>query len=163
MDKVDHRVLWVIAPDRVALRDDARSFELWEHSVADRLGLVAAGRYIRELGMREIHSAVQNISGRLRDGLSRIRGVQVHDLGQRRSGIVSFGVEGIPASEVVDLLRRRNVTVTVSRAPSTLIDMSRRGLEEVVRASPHYFVAPEQVDTTVEFVQDILDGKTPAG
>ncbi len=162
-DNVDLRGGWWIAPDRVALRDDARSFELWEHSVADRLGLVAAGRYIRELGMREIHSAVQNISGRLRDGLSRIRGVQVHDLGQRRSGIVSFGVEGIPASEVVDLLRRRNVTVTVSRAPSTLIDMSRRGLEEVVRASPHYFVAPEQVDTTVEFVQDVLNGRAPAG
>lgn len=161
-DNVDLKGGSWIAPDRVALRDDARSFELWEHGVADRLGLVAAGRYIQELGMGEIHAAVQSISGRLRDGLSQIPGVQVHDLGERHSGIVSFSVEGTPASEVMGLLRRRDVTVTVSRAPSTLIDMSRRGLEEVVRASPHYFVAPEQVDTTLEFVQDILDGKALA-
>lgn len=150
------------ARDRVRLREDAKVFELWEYGVADRLGLVAAGRYMLELGIPEIYSAVQSIGERLREGLARIDGVRVHDLGERRSGIVTFSVEGIPATEVVELLGRRNVTTTVSRRPSTLIDMSRRGLEEIVRASPHYFVSPQQVDTTLEAVQDIRGGRTPA-
>ena len=148
--------------DRVALREDAKVFELWEYSVADRLGLVAAGRYMQELEIPRIRSAVQRISERLRDGLARIDGVRVHDLGDQRSGIVTFSVEGVPAPETVELLGQRNITTTVSRRPSTLIDMSRRGLEEIVRASPHYFVSPEQVDTTLEAVQDIRNGRTPA-
>lgn len=150
------------APDRVALREDAKVFELWEYSVADRLGLVAAGRYMRKLGIPQIRSAVQSVSERLRDGLAGIEGVRVHDLGEQRSGIVTFSLQGVPAPEVVELLRRANVTTTVSRRPSTLIDMSRRGLEEIVRASPHYFVSPERVDTTLESVQDILSGRAPA-
>ena len=146
--------------DRVRLREDAKVFELWEYGVADRLGLVTAGRYMLGLGIPQIGSAVQGVSERLRHGLAGIEGVRVHDLGERRSGIVTFSLEGVPAPEVVELLRRADVTTTVSRRPSTLIDMSRRGLEEIVRASPHYFVSPEQIDRTLESVQDLRGGRT---
>jgi hypothetical protein len=40
----------------------------------------------------------------------------------------------------------------VSSASSTLLDMTRRGLAEVVRASPHYFVEPARVDQAVAAV-----------
>lgn len=162
-DNVDLRGGAWSAPGRATVREDAKVFELWENAVADRLGLVAAGRYILDLGVSGIRSAVQNVSGRLRRGLAEIEGVRIHDLGEHHSGIVSFSVEGVPAPEVAELLRRRNVTVVVSRSPSTLIDMSRRGLEEIVRASPHYFVSPAQVDTTLELVQGIRDGKVTTG
>lgn len=154
-DNVDLRGGSWTASDRTVVRDDAKLFELWETSVADRLGLIAAGRYMLDLGIENINASVQSISGRLRDGLKKIEGVEVNDLGEQHSGIVSFSVEGVPSDTVVQLLREKDVTVTLSRRPSTLIDMSRRGLRKIVRASPHYFVSPEQVDTTLGFVKDV--------
>lgn len=143
-----HSAEWE-APTRVRLRSDARVFELWESSVADRLGLIAAARYALELGIDEIAEAVRDRAERLRSGLAGLPGVSVHDLGPQRCGIVSFTVDGVPAAKVRDRLVERGVTVTVSGVSSTRLDMTRRGLDEIVRASPHYFVSPEQLDQAV--------------
>ncbi|GDY33688.1 aminotransferase class V-fold PLP-dependent enzyme [Gandjariella thermophila] len=137
------------APDRVRLRDDARVFELFEYGVAARLGLIAAARYALDLGIQQIAEAVTERAAKLRDGLAALPGVDVRDLGRQRCGIVTFTVAGVPAGRVRDALWDAGVTVTVSPAASTPLDMSRRGLAEVVRASPHYFVSPEQIDTCV--------------
>jgi selenocysteine lyase/cysteine desulfurase len=39
--------------------------------------------------------------------------------------------------------------VSVSGAASTRLDMERRDLDAVVRASPHYFVSPDDLDAAV--------------
>jgi hypothetical protein len=38
---------------------------------------------------------------------------------------------------------------------STQYDMTRRGLERIVRASPHYFVTPAQLDEAVAAVAEL--------
>ncbi|MEU4803259.1 aminotransferase class V-fold PLP-dependent enzyme [Actinosynnema sp. NPDC023587] len=146
-----HSGEWV-APQRVRLREDARVFELWESSVADRLGLIAAARYALDLGLDEIQREVTGLADRLRRGLADIPGVELRDIGERRSGIVTFTVAGRPAVELRDELARQGVVVSTSHVGSTLLDMTRRGLDEVMRASPHYFVEPAQVDQAVEAV-----------
>ncbi|MGW4112288.1 aminotransferase class V-fold PLP-dependent enzyme [Actinosynnema sp. NPDC004786] len=146
-----HSAEWV-APDEIRLRDDARVHEIWESSVADRLGLIAAVRYALAKGLDVIEREVGDRARRLREGLAALPGVTVRDPGVRKSGIVTFTVDGLPATEVRDRLARDGVTVTVSTASSTLLDMTRRGLAEVVRASPHYFVEPAQVDQAVAAV-----------
>ena len=140
------------APDRYELRDDARVFELWESSVADRLGLIAAFRYMRELGIDAIAAAVQDRASHLRAGLSELPGVTVHDLGAQQCGIVTFTVDGRESAAVRDHLRGHGVTVTTSGVSSTRYDMTRRGLDQVVRASPHYFVTPTQLDEAIAAV-----------
>nr|WP_211347291.1 aminotransferase class V-fold PLP-dependent enzyme [Saccharothrix australiensis] len=146
-----HSGQWV-GPDEIRLREDARVHELWETSVADRLGLVAAARYALDLGLDEIASAVGDRAERLRRGLRELPGVEVRDIGRRHAGIVTFTVEGRTADEVAARLADDGVTVTASRVGSTRLDMTRRGLGEVVRASPHYFTEPAQVDRAVEAV-----------
>jgi cysteine desulfurase / selenocysteine lyase len=146
-----HSGTWV-APDRYELRKDARVFELWESSIADRLGLVAALRYALDLGVDAIEAAVQDRAEHLRGGLAEVPGVAVHDLGSQRCGLVTFSLAGLPAAEVRDRLREKNITVTVSGVSSTQHDMTRRGLTEIVRASPHYFVSPTQLDEAVAAV-----------
>lgn len=147
---IDHSAAEWVAPDRFEPRDDARVFELWEFSVADRLGMIAAARYALAKGLDVIEAEVGDRAARLREGLAAIPGITVRDLGERRSGIVTFTSDVVPAVELKDRLWRENVAVTVSQRGSTLIDMTRRGLDEVVRASPHYFVTPEEVDQAVE-------------
>ncbi|MGX7829391.1 aminotransferase class V-fold PLP-dependent enzyme [Actinokineospora sp. 24-640] len=138
--------------DQVKVRDDARVFELWESGVADRLGLYAAARYMLDLGVDTVAAEVAARAGRLRAGLAEVAGVTVHDLGRRRCGIVTFGKAGVSAAEVRDRLRPLGVTVTVTGRDSTRYDMTRRGLDTIVRASPHYFVSDEQIDQAVALV-----------
>jgi cysteine desulfurase/selenocysteine lyase len=140
------------APDRFSLRPDARVFELWESSIADRLGLIAAIRYALDLGLPNIEAAVRDRAEHLRSGLAELSGVTVHDLGEVRCGLVTFTVDGVPAAEVRDRLATRNITVTVSGTTSTQYDMTRRGLDVIVRASPHYFTSPAQVDEAIASV-----------
>src|SRR6266536_2592331 len=85
---------WV-SRDGYELRDDARVFELWESSIADRLGLIAAVEYAQSLGLDEMEAAVRDRGGHLRAGLSEVPGVTVHDLGTQRCGIVTFSVAGV--------------------------------------------------------------------
>nr|WP_091448791.1 aminotransferase class V-fold PLP-dependent enzyme [Actinokineospora iranica] len=147
--------------DEVRLHDDARVFELWEFGVAERLGLIAAVRYALDLGLDRIAAAVGERADRLRAGLAAISGVEVRDLGSRRCGLVSFTVEGTAAERVRDALLARDITVTVSRVSSTRYDMTRRGLAQVVRASPHYFVSPEQIDQAVAAVAALERDRRP--
>ncbi|KOS57058.1 aminotransferase class V-fold PLP-dependent enzyme [Rhodococcus rhodochrous] len=140
-----HSAQWT-APDEYRLADDAARFELWETNVAARLGLGAAVDYLLDLGVDAVTEAVAYRAEHLRDGLGRIPGVAVRDLGKEHSGIVSFTVDGWEPPRLREALAAEAITVTVSGRGSTLLEMSARRLESVVRASPHYFVSPADVD-----------------
>jgi cysteine desulfurase len=144
------------AADRYELRDDAIRFELWEADHAARLGLGVAIEYLLELGLDAVVAAVAERAELLRTLLSDIPGVTVTDLGRRRCGIVSFVVDGVPAAAVRDALAARGITVTISSRSSTLLDMTDRALDAVVRASPHYFVSEEQLEATACAVSELI-------
>jgi cysteine desulfurase len=143
-----HSASWT-APEEYQLAADAQRFELWEADVAARLGLKAAVDYLLALGPAEVEAAVRGKADRLRAGLAELPGVTLTDLGERPCGIVTFTVDGVAAPEVTSALAARGISTSVSRAPSTLLDMSARGLAQLVRASPHYFVSDAQLDETV--------------
>src|SRR4051794_11238597 len=144
------------ATDDYALTPGARRFELWEHDVAGRLGLKVAVDHLLALGAEEVEQAVRSRAADLRAALAGLPGVRVRDVGADLSGIVSFTVDGVAAGRVRDRLAERDVTVTVSEAPSTLIDMTARGLPAVVRASPHYFVSPEDLAAAARAVAGLV-------
>ncbi|MBG6141443.1 aminotransferase class V-fold PLP-dependent enzyme [Longispora fulva] len=138
-----------------ALADDATRFELWESDVAGRLGLGAAVDYLLALGPDAVESAVTAHAATLRGLLAEIPGVTVRDRGVRRCGLVTFSVEGRDPAEVKAALRARDVTLVTTRRKSTLIDMTERGLEQFLRASPHYFLGPDQLATAARAVADL--------
>jgi cysteine desulfurase/selenocysteine lyase len=134
------------APDRYELRGDARVHQLYESSVAGRLGLIRAAEYALSLGVDRIRTMVNERAEQARAGLAALAGVTVRDIGRVHCGLVTFTVAGVAPGVVRDALRARGVVVTVSPYASSLIDMTARGLTEgVVRASPHYFVSPDDV------------------
>lgn len=134
------------------LRPDATRFELWECDVAGRLGLKAAVDHLLGLGPAEAEQAIRTAASRLRDGLRRVPGVTIQDAGPDLCGIVSFTVTDRAPAQVRDALAAVGVTVSVSEASSTRLDMGERGLDAVVRASPHYFVSTEDIDAAVAAV-----------
>lgn len=149
-----HSATWT-SPDTYELAPDASRFEMWETDVAARLGLGAAIDYLLDLGLDAVVEAIGYRAEHTRDGLERIPGVTVHDRGAPLNGIVSFTVDGIEPTAVRDALAAQAITVTVSSRSSTLLDMSQRKLDAVVRASPHYFVSPADVDRFLVAVRSL--------
>ena len=141
-----HSAQWIDA-QTYRMADDATRFEFWECDVAARLALGAAVDYLLELGIDQVEQAVVERAEYLRTGLRRIPGVTVCDLGDRKSGIVSFTVDGEEPEAVRDRLGEQGVSVRVSYRSSTRLDMTDRGLDSVVRASAHYFVTFAELDT----------------
>ncbi len=142
-------------PDSYEVRGDARRFENWESFVAGRLGLAAAIDYALDLGMEAIRDRIYRLAERLRGGLDSVPGATVRDLGQEKCGIVSFTVDGHEPAAIKETLEAQRINVSASRRPSTLLDMTERGLDSVVRASVHYYNSEDEVDRLIDAVKSL--------
>ena len=144
-----HAAEWV-EPDRYVLRPDGKRFEVWEANYAARLGFGAAVDYALALGVERIRARVHALGETLRERLATVPGVAVRDLGTVRSGIVSFTIGELSAAAVKTALRTASINVHVSPARGTLLDMRARGLNELVRASVHYYNTEAELDRLVD-------------
>jgi cysteine desulfurase / selenocysteine lyase len=140
-----HAAQWV-APDRFEVRPDARRFENWETYYAGKIGLGVAIDYALQWGLEAIRAGVVRLADDLRRQLSTIPGVTVRDQGVERCGIVSFTVADRGAEEVQRRLAKARINVSVSRIPSTRLDMAARGLPDLVRASVHYYNTEQEIE-----------------
>lgn len=125
--------------DGYTLAPGARRFENWESYVAGRIGLARAVRYARDLGLEAIEARVQALAHDLRRALGEVRGVKLHDLGQRKCGIVTFTKDGIAPADMAERLRAQGMNISVSAQGSARLDMGPRGLDAMARASVHYY------------------------
>ena len=140
-----HAAEWV-ARDRFEIRPDARRFENWEAYYAGKIGLGVAIDYALQWGLDAIWARISRLADALRQRLSAVPGVTVRDQGLERCGIVSFDIAGDDADAVQRRLAAERINVSVSRPPSTLLDMEARGLRDLVRASVHYYNNDEEIE-----------------
>ncbi|SDO65913.1 Selenocysteine lyase/Cysteine desulfurase [Nakamurella panacisegetis] len=144
-----HAATWT-APDRYVIRPDARRFETWETNYAAKIGLGVAVDYALSWGLTPIEARVTALADRLRAQLQGINGVQVHDQGQRRCGIVTFTIDGVSAQDVQRRLSERRVNTSVSLVEHARLDLPARGLPDLVRASVHYYNTAEELDQLID-------------
>ncbi|MDB5003343.1 MAG: aminotransferase [Mucilaginibacter sp.] len=129
------------------VRPDARRFELYEKNRAITLGLGKAVEYALNIGVDRIWQRVQFLADALRQQLTAIDGITVHDMGDEKCGIVTFSVSGIDSPAVKARLFEQNINVSVGLAKSTLIYMDKHHLTSIVRASVHYYNTKEEIET----------------
>ncbi len=148
---------WSAAPwedaDHFSFRAGAERFIEFEVPVAAHLALGVAIDHALGLGVHRITERVGLLAEQLRNDLSGLSGVAVHDGGARRAGIVTFTVDG---SEPVDVARRASaagINVSVSDAPWARLDMVAPHPTSKVRASPHYYNTEDELAHLVEVVQ----------
>lgn len=141
----NHAAVWT-SLDSFELRNDARRFENWEFNYAAVLGLGAAVDYALSWGLDSIEQRVTQLAGNLRSALAEIPGVTVTDIGASKCGIVTFTKTGIDAPALRAALRAQNINVSNSTINSTRIDMERRGLKDILRASVHYYNTEEEIE-----------------
>ncbi len=150
-----HGAEWT-SPDTYRLREDARRFELWESNVAASIGLGAAVDYALAQDIDVTWERVRELAAALRERLSIIPGMTVHDVGRVRCGIVTFDVEGHDARDLKEQLRNRSINVSVSEPSSTLLDAESRSLPTMVRASVHYYNSEEEIDEFAKTVAHLV-------
>jgi selenocysteine lyase/cysteine desulfurase len=151
---LDNKAADWVSRDRFSIRDDARRFESWERSYAMLLGLGAAIDYAMAWGVEATYPRIRGLADGLRARLGRLPGAVVRDLGVEPCGIVSFTLEGKSPAAIKAALAARRIHVTVSTVSSTRLDMERRGLTELLRASVHYYNTDDELDRFVAALRE---------
>ena len=102
-----------------------------------KIGLGVAVDYALTWALEAIQARVTGLARRLRETLSNLDGVQVHDQGIRKCGIVSFTIDGIPAATVRQHLHDHGVNVSVSLVDHARLDLPHRGLPTLAQQAAY--------------------------
>ena len=143
---------------RYSLQPGADRFVDFEVPVAAHLGLGAAIGHTLSIGIEAIATRVDQLAEQLRRSLAAIGGVLVHDGGSRRSGIVTFTVDGITPQEVVTAASSAGINLSFTDTAAARLDLTAPRPLTVVRASPHYYNTEGELDRLV----DVVAGLSPA-
>lgn len=125
----------------------ASRFQSFETSFAGVLGLGAAIDYALDLGLANIRARLVELSNSLRDLLSQVEGIRVVDRGSNKSAIVAFACPGDDPWAVVRRLRAKGIIVTAVTAATNPPDVASYNSHCVLRASPHYYNTPADIET----------------
>ena len=147
-----HSAVWTSANEYTWV-PSAKRYENWECNIAGKIGLMAAVRYARHIGLENIENRVTTLAESLREALSSLPHVSVHDQGISKCGIVTFCISNKEAKEIADFLRNNNINVSVSSITSAQLDFGKRQLTSLVRASLHYFNTEDEVHRFVELIK----------
>ena len=140
-----HAATWTAA-DHYELAEGARRFENYESYVAGRVGLARAISYANDVGLANIDGYVSALASDLRQRLADLPGVTVHDLGERKCGIVTFRVEHEAPKDTALRLAESRMNVSVSIQRYAQLDLGARNLDALTRASVHYFNTSDEVE-----------------
>ncbi len=149
-----HGADW-LTKDTYSSRKDARKFENWESNFAGVVGLAKAVEYMLELGVDRIWARIRYLADYLRSELSNIPGIEVHDLGETKCGIVSF-TSSTKVESLKIQIQQAGFNVSIIHPRHTLLDMQERDLGLMIRASVHYYNTEEEVDRFVEYLRGLV-------
>lgn len=140
-------------PLRVNPLPTAQRFEPFEVFFAGKVGLAEALRYASAIGMENIEARNRTLAARLRDGLEATAGATVQDKGADRCAIVTFSMDGITPEQVKAALAERSINVSVTALASARLDFPERELDQLVRASVHYYNTEAEIDSLIGEVE----------
>lgn len=138
-----------VTPDPTATR-----FEPFEVFFAGKVGLAEALRYANAVGIHNIEARNRSLAARLRTGLTDLPGVTVQDKGAEQCAIVTFSVDGHDPNAIKETLRGKSINLSVTSLSSARLDFPERQLDEIVRASVHYFNTEAEIDSLIAAISE---------
>jgi selenocysteine lyase/cysteine desulfurase len=148
-------------PDTYELVHDAKRFENWEYAYALVLGLGAAAKYAREVGVAEAGAYAAELAAYARERLGELPGARVLDRGARRCAIVTVAVQGAEPADMVARLREQAINTSATDRGSALLDMDATGAHAALRISPHYYNTRRELDIFLAALEEFTaEGST---
>lgn len=146
-----HAATWTGA-EQYQVRGDAKRFETYELYLAGKLGLGRAADYALEIGLGNTSKRLISLAHQAREKLGSLSGVEVCDIGTRKGGIVTFTVAGREPTYIRQKLFEAGINIWTCTIRSARLDMEARGLDEVCRASFHYYNTEDEIERLVQEV-----------
>ncbi len=127
-------------------------FEGGTPNIAGAVGMGAAARFLRDIGLDEIHRRDVELANMAADGLRRIDGVTVYGpKGQRQSAVVTFNVDGVHAHDLATALDAHGVCVRAGHHCCQPL-MRRLAVASTARASFYLYNDAEDVHQLLDAV-----------
>ncbi len=139
--------------DTYELMDSAERFGNWEKPYAMMTGLTEALRYLNEIGIQKVEERSNSIMKQLRSNLAAIPSVTSYDLGTKTSNILTFRKEGKTVEDFQNCFSENQVYYGISQKHQGQIDFNKKGVDWVVRLSPHYFNTEEEINKISEIIE----------
>ncbi|PJE13533.1 aminotransferase class V-fold PLP-dependent enzyme [Legionella sp.] len=153
-----HSAQW-ISNNEYKLRNDARRFETWEQNIAAKIGLATAIDYALAIGVDATWQRIQGLAHQLRENLKTIKGVNLQDLGKNKCGIVSFNCQKVEPNFIQEKLKKHKINVSISLQEYARLDLEKRNINSLVRASIHYYNTEKEIEKFCETLEFILHQK----
>lgn len=133
---------------------DARRFELYEHAPALRLGAAAACHQAMRLGLERIaaHNRAQRLA--LRERLHGECGLNSLSTGDAPAFLVYPLAPGRGAA-LIDRLAAAGINANLVTAQYTRWALEARGIDSLLRLTPHYLTGEEEVERLVAALKEV--------
>ena len=140
------------AAESFTVKKSAGRFESFERNLAGQIGLGRAAEYANALGMTHIAARIQSLAEKLVTGLQGLQGVQVHELNEPRSGIVTFSKTGTAAAALQRHLHQQGINTSTSKKNNARLDLDRETQGDVIRASLHYYNTSSEIERFIQVI-----------
>ena len=150
---LDQHAATLISPSEYKVREDAKKFENWEQNFAGKYALGVAIDYALDWELDSIQQRIYELADYLRNQLANLDDITVTDEGMEKCGIVTFTSRSRDAVSIKKMLGRNRINVSISDGSGMLVSFQQRGLDQLVRASVHYFNSKEEIDIFVDKIR----------
>ncbi|HSQ02352.1 MAG TPA: cysteine desulfurase [Methanobacterium sp.] len=140
------------------LEDVPARFEAGTQNIAGFIGLGAAVKYIKRIGMDKIEDHSKKLTTQLFQEISDIENTKIYGNPENIYGIVAFNIDGVNAHDVAKILDElKNICVRSGYhcAIPAIRHIGAYELGGTVRASVHYYNTPEEVQVFGETLREI--------
>jgi len=151
---LDQHSALLISEKKYEILETAQRFETWEQNCAAKIGLSTAIKYLLSIGIENIQNRNNMLANYLREKLKTINGIEVIDLGEKKSAIVSFKTH-LNIDTLYQYLLKNNINTCISRGAGSLIDFKARNIEEALRCSIHYYNTKHEINIFIKILKQI--------
>ena len=141
--------------NKFEFHESARKYEVYEQSYSCTLGLKEAIGYANTIGVDNIYTYNQELLTRLRSNLASHGDILFLDKGEELVNIFSFQKKGVSKADIDIALTKNDVYFSSMFKGTALIDFNKKGIDWLIRLSPHYFNTMDEIDRVSEIIKEI--------
>lgn len=142
-------------PGEFKVIESAKRFETWEKPYALKVGLTEALKYLNQIGIDNVESYNSKLMKQFRSNISSISGINLYDKGLKKCNILTFNKTDKSLENIKAILKENNIYFSVSDKKWGVIDFEKKGIEWLLRLSPHYFNTLAEIDHVSEIIEGI--------